>query len=133
MSKPSYNKDLPGLPSAQRPSRGMVFSQNTYTKLLEQEVEQIRLVNDELRLLCDGLEREMNALQAKYNIEMDRRRRSEEEAFQYKKKIQYRDKIVSDIASTMVNQFHRYKDVEGTEKEMIKVYSSFDDSDGSPI
>jgi len=125
MSKPSYNKDLPEVPSPLRPSRGKAFSERPYIKLLEQEVEHLQLLNSELQ-------KELDALQTKYNIETDRKRRSDERAFRYNEKIHCRDKLVAEIAGTIINEFQRYKDAL-RDTEEITVYSSFTDSDGSPV
>jgi len=124
MEKPKYNKVLPSLPSSRSPPRPKIFSEDTYTKLLEEE-------NEQLRLLTKELQKDLRALESKYNIEMECKRKSVEKAIRYDEEIKCRDRLVADIACTIVNKFQNYKDTfKGTEED-ITVYSNFESA--SPI
>ncbi|KAL1850473.1 hypothetical protein Daus18300_012887 [Diaporthe australafricana] len=121
----SVGKVLPPTPSAPGSQKTLsVYSPETYAQLLEQENQQLRLRNRQLQF-------ELQSLETKVGAERAYKRESREQADKYSNELKHRDKLVGEIAETIVNEFQRYKRVveRKIEKgEEIKVYSRFDES-----
>lgn len=139
MPKMSFNKILPPTPPSNErsarvtppgvgekpPQPTTVYSSETYAQLLEQENEQLRLKNKQLQL-------ELDCLKSKIDIQDEQKKATQDRASQYTDALRRRDKIVAEMAETIMNEFQRYKHTvqSGKEGEEIKVYSRFD---GSPV
>lgn len=124
----SRSKALPPTPLLDRNrthKRLGSYSVETYATLLEQENEQLRKRTQQLQLQVKSLETQVEA-------ERSRHRASKETQEQQGDELRRRDKLVGEIAETIVNEFQRYKEM--TEKgsgEEITVFSHFDSD--SPI
>ncbi|KAJ0123524.1 hypothetical protein J7T55_011989 [Diaporthe amygdali] len=121
----SAAKVLPPTPSALSPRKTLsVYSPETYAQLLEQENQQLRLKNKQLQL-------ELQSLETKIGAETAYKREGEELADKYSDALKQRDKLVGEIAETIINEFQRYKRAvqqRSDNDEEIKVYSRFDES-----
>ncbi|KAG8157706.1 hypothetical protein KVR01_012368 [Diaporthe batatas] len=110
----------PGPKSSKRPTAPKAFSSDTYISLLEHENEQIRLLNRELQ-------GHIKSLEAKIDVEKERRRLSTEQIGRHSEELKHRDKLIADIADTIISEFQRYKDVLTNRGEEVTVcYSGFD-------
>lgn len=107
-----------------------VYSSETYARLLEQENEQLRLKNHQLRQRLSCVESKPDV----YNMQKHTRK---EQAEGFGDALKRRDALVGEIAETIISAFQRYKQTiqeQGKEGEEIKVFnglSGFDDV--SPI
>lgn len=117
-------KSLPALPSRRDGSirpLAKAYSQETYTQLLEQENQQLRLLNQELQ-----------ALRAKEDLAVETERRVKlQERARYEEEIRRRDKFIEEISNTVLDvleEIRRYKDAnrEMPDTEEISVYSQFE-------
>jgi predicted nucleic acid-binding Zn-ribbon protein len=96
------------------------FSEEIYVQLLEEEIQQLRLQNKELR-------EQFETMQGKFGI-------ATEKAAGLKEEIKRRDRLVSEIAVTIIDEFQRYKDNVKHNGEEITVYSYFEfDSQGPEV
>lgn len=99
-----------------------IYSAETYAQLLEQENEQLRLRNQQLQL-------RLQCLETKIDTDREQTKARKEQTSRYSEEIKKRDKIVGEIAETILQEFQRYKQaLQRTEDEEIKVYSTFEDS-----
>ncbi|KUI65137.1 hypothetical protein VM1G_00662 [Cytospora mali] len=120
------NKMLPPVPSIRdfvTCDLTKVHNPETYAQLLEQENEQLRLRYQQLQLQLQNLEDTLNA-------QKERERLMKGQVDRYSKELKRRDKIIGEIAETIISEFQRYTQaLEHNELgEEIHVYSSFDES-----
>lgn len=102
-----------------------IYSAETYATLLEQENEQLRLRNSQLQL-------RLQCLETKISTDREHQKARAELASKCSEEVKKRDKMVGEIAETIIQEFQRYKQtLRQAEDEEIKVYSAFDDD--SPI
>lgn len=100
--------------------RPLTLDSDTYAQLLEQENEQPRLKNQQLRL-------RIRCLETKVDADKEHRRASTQEADDA---LKIRDKLVGEIVETIISEFQRYKQIVAKDTEdcsaEITIYSQFD-------
>lgn len=123
-----HTKALPPTPLLDRDKshdRAASYSAETYANLLEQENEQLRKRTQQLQL-------QVKSLETKVKAERTRRKANKEIQEHQGDELKRRDRIVGDIAETIINEFRRYKEMtEKSDREEITVFSQFDSN--SPV
>lgn len=122
VTKMPQEKALPPTPT--RSARSPVFSPEAYIRILEEENEQLRLLNQQLS-------QQRNILESKLIDETEKRSALSIMLSESKSELQARDAAMADIAATIMVAFRRYTNCQPPEDggvgEIPICYSRFDD------
>ena len=119
-------KELPPTPLAGlRTPRGAGRPTDTYTRLLEHENEQLRVLNQSLLQQVKNLERAIREQSQNKTALQDRTER-------YSEELKRRDCVVAEIAETIISSFQQYKAMV-SDPERESVYSQFEEDSSQEI
>jgi len=123
--KTSHNmpgdKSLPPTPA--QSVRSAVFSPESYTRILEEE-------NEQLRLLVQQLSQQRNILESRLADEKENRTAMSTKLSESRSELEARDSAMADVAATIIVAFRRYTSSlppdESGGREIPGTYSYFD-------
>ncbi|KAK4108373.1 hypothetical protein N656DRAFT_801765 [Canariomyces notabilis] len=118
-------KELPPTPLAGLQTQCRSRPGDAYTRLLEQENEQLRLLNQSLLQQVKKFE---NALRE----EMQEKKPLQERMERYSEELKRRDNLVAEMAELIISAFQRYKTTV-SDPERESVYSHFEEESPQEI